>query len=47
MDSQSKIPLSAKLVEGIVAGHFDTGVRLSSFEELREGFFNAPLLYSS
>jgi aminoglycoside phosphotransferase (APT) family kinase protein len=44
MDSFSKIPLSAQQAQDILAGHFGTGCRLRSFEELREGFFNAAAL---
>ncbi len=40
MDSQSKIPITTAQVERIVAGHFGPGVRLTSFEELKDGFFN-------
>ncbi len=41
MDSFSKIPLSADLAQSIITHHFGSGCRLSAFEELREGFFNA------
>ena len=44
MDSHSKIPLSAAQVENIVARHFNSGVRLAAYQELREGFFNTAAL---
>jgi aminoglycoside phosphotransferase (APT) family kinase protein len=44
MDSFSKIPLSAERAAPIVARHFGSQRSLKSFEELREGYFNAAAL---
>jgi aminoglycoside phosphotransferase (APT) family kinase protein len=44
MDSFSKIPLSADIARDIVSHHFGAARKLASFEELREGFFNAAAL---
>ena len=44
MDSFSKIPLSAEQAQKILTHHFGSGTRLRSFEELKEGFFNAAAL---
>jgi aminoglycoside phosphotransferase (APT) family kinase protein len=41
MDSFSKIPLSVDLAQAIVIHHFGSNTKLKSFEELREGYFNA------
>ena len=44
MDSFSKILLSASIARDIVRHHFGADRKLASFEELREGFFNAAAL---
>jgi aminoglycoside phosphotransferase (APT) family kinase protein len=44
MESISKIALDARLAEAVVARHFGSSTRLRSFEELKEGLFNAAAL---
>jgi aminoglycoside phosphotransferase (APT) family kinase protein len=44
LDSFSKIALSAEAAQTIVSHHFGSSTRLTRFEELKEGFFNAAAL---
>jgi hypothetical protein len=44
MESLSKIALNAELASAIVTRHFGSSTHLRSFEELKEGLFNAAAL---
>ena len=41
MYSLSKIPLSRELAQSIITHHFGSARKVTNFEELREGYFNA------
>ena len=44
MESLSKIALNAELAGAIAARHFGSSTQLRSFEELKDGLFNAAAL---
>src|SRR5512142_2061664 len=44
MYSLSKIELSAELTQAAVSSHFGSQRKIKTYEELKEGFFNAAAL---
>ncbi len=46
MYSFSKIPLNAEIVQAVVTDHFGSANLINTFEELKEGFFNAAALFT-